>query len=85
MGVQCPSEGEKSNNVSDFDGLNKEVLATGTEIEDLSYYQFTEKKFADLPEIQILPESVRTHPATVEVELTQSEGETIQSNLDIEL
>ena len=53
--------------------------------DNLSDFQLTKKKFADLPEIQILPESVRTHPATVEVELTQSEGETIQSNLDIEL
>ena len=53
--------------------------------DNISDFQLTKKKFADLPEIQILPESVRTHSATVEVELTQSEGETIQSNLDIEL
>ena len=36
---------------------------------------FTEKKLADLPEVQVLPEPVRTHPATVEVELTHPEGE----------
>ena len=41
----------------------------------LSDFQLTKKKFADLPEIQILPESVWTHPAAVEVELTHSEGE----------
>ena len=35
---------------------------------------FTEKKLADLPEVQVLPQPVWTHPTTVEVELAQSAG-----------